>query len=668
MDDYATMNSAIGLLSVETIRMALAGAGIKGDRAGVVVSNVASNKNVVNLNGLGIIRLVTYNGSTKQETETVSAAVAKALLESDGRPTQLEFVANLPFTAIQLEIGGVAAVSYKLNVHYAYAVPSLIQTQAKGVLSQFAATGNDLAPYYGSGTSHAGVVSVCANAGVTDPQNAVDGNLGNFAQFNSLATVSCPSALSVKLATGLPAPGGYYAGFVIGNDGLLDASLLSGLRVSTYRNGVATGESATGAGILELRALPDGKSQVSFPTTLPFDEVRIERVGLLSALDNLELYYGFGVEPKAFQGTTRALSDFGATPATGTYKTEQTGICVPVLGRDCGVTNPAGAADNNPNTTATMNLPTVAFATTSLTLDLNAPGVPGNRAGMVIGSGTGLLDLAVLSQMTITTRDAAGNVIESASGASLLSLTLLPNGQQEISFLTTRPFAKVELTVASGLSLLSSFPIHYAFADDRSGSLPTRIVPLPVTLSAFGGKWANGGTDLTWATSSEKNSSHFVVERSIGRDAAFQVVGRVNAAGNSSAALAYKLRDAEAAAQGVSVLYYRLRQVDVDGTTVFSPMISVAVGKLAVVAPEMEVYPNPAPDAQIVKVRCLNLPATGGVVETFSQLGQLVSRQPVTAAAAGLQLPTLASGLYHMVLRDAAGQQLATQRLVIGNR
>ncbi|HEX8351275.1 MAG TPA: hypothetical protein VF598_15025, partial [Hymenobacter sp.] len=263
LNDYATMNSAIGLLNVETIRMALTSAGAKGDRAGVVVSNVATNKNLLNLNALSAIRLVTYDGTTVQETETVSAAVAKALFESDGRPTQIEFVANKPFTAIQLEIGGVAAVSYKLNVHYAYAVPSLIQSQAKGVLSQFAATGSDLAPYYGSGTSHAGIVSVCANAGVTNPQNAVDGSLTNYAQFNSLATISCPSALSVKLATGLPAPGGYYAGFVIGNDGLLDLSVLSGLRVSTYRNGVATGESATGAGVLELRALPDGKSQVS---------------------------------------------------------------------------------------------------------------------------------------------------------------------------------------------------------------------------------------------------------------------------------------------------------------------------------------------------------------------------------------------------------------------
>ncbi|HEX8504732.1 MAG TPA: T9SS type A sorting domain-containing protein [Hymenobacter sp.] len=667
LDDYATMNSAIGLLETETIRMRLSGTGAKGDRAGVVVSNVATNKNLLNLNALGRIRLITYNGITPQETETVSAAVAKALFEGDGRPTRLEFVANMPFTAIELEIGGVATASYKLNVHYAYAVPSLVQTQAKGVLSQFPATGAGLAPYYGAGTSHAGVVSVCANAGVANPQNAVDGDLTNYAQFNSLATVSCPSALSVKLATGVPAPGGYYAGFVIGNDGLLDLSVLSGLRVSTYRNGVATGESASGAGVLELRALPDGKSQVSFPTKLPFDEVRIERVGVLSVLDNLELYYGFGVEPKAFLGTTRALSDFGATPATNTYQTEQTGICVGILGT-CGVSNPAGAADNNPNTVATMNMPLAALATNSLTLGLNAPGVAGNRAGMVIGNGGDLLDLAALSQMTITTRDALGNVLESASGASLLSLNLLPNGQQEISFLTTRPFAKVELTVASGVSALSSFPIHYAFADDRSGSLPITIVPLPVALSAFNGKWANGGTDLAWTTASEKNSSHFIVERSTGRDAAFRAVGRVNAAGNSSAALAYKLRDAEAGAQGVDVLYYRLRQVDVDGTTVFSPMISVAVGKLAALAPQMEVYPNPAPDAQTVKVRCANLPATGGVVETYSQLGQLVSRQSVTTAAAGLQLPSLSSGLYHMVLRDAAGQQLATQRLVIGNR
>ncbi|WP_310397427.1 T9SS type A sorting domain-containing protein [Hymenobacter sp.] len=668
LNDFAIINSAIGIGSTETLRLGLGGSGgVAGYRAGMLVSSPVTNRNLANFNALGAIRLVTYNGGVQQETQTVSAEVAKDLLEGEGRPTQVEFVASRPFNSIQIEVDGVLMVSYKIQVHYAYAVPSLIQPQARGVLSRFAGAGADLAPYYGAGTSNAGVVSACVNAGIQNPENAVDNDLTNFARFNNLATVSCPAALSVKLEGGRPAPGGYYAGFVIGDDQLLDASVLSGLRVSTFRNGVATGESATGAGVLELRVLPDGKSQVSFPTTLPFDEVRIERIGLVTVLDDLKLFYGFGVEPRAFLGTTQVLSDFAPNQPVDQFKVDNNSALCLSLGNPCGVTNPQGAADKDPNTFAVLNVPVGALPNVELKLNLNGVGMAGNRAGMVIGDGRSLLDARVLDQLTITTYDEFGNVLESASGNSALALNLLPDGRQELSFLTTRPFTSVQLTAASGAAAFNNIPIHFAFADDRTGGLPSVITPLPVELVAFAGRWANGASELTWATASEKNSSHFVVERSTGGDAAFRSVGRIAAAGSTSNSQNYRFRDAEAGTQGVAVLYYRLRQVDVDGKEAFSPVAAVAIAKLAVAAPQIEVYPNPAAEAQAVMVRCLNLPANGGTVQTYSQLGQLVSQLPLTAAAL-LTLPTLAPGLYHVVLRNATGQQLATQRLVVGGR
>nr|WP_233168827.1 T9SS type A sorting domain-containing protein [Hymenobacter sp. BT523] len=287
---------------------------------------------------------------------------------------------------------------------------------------------------------------------------------------------------------------------------------------------------------------------------------------------------------------------------------------------------------------------------------------------MVVGNGSGLLDVAVLDQLTLTTYDADGKVLESASGSSLLSLTLLPDGRQEISFLTTRPFASVQITASAGASALTSFPIHYAFADDKTGGIPSIITPLPVQLTSFGAKWTNNTAEVVWTTAAEKNSSHFVVERSTGVGVPFTAVGQVAAAGSSTRSLSYKLRDAEAGAQGVAVVYYRLRQVDYDGSSTLSSIVSVAVGKSAAAAPQLEVYPNPAADARAVLVHCPNLPETGGVVQAYSQLGQLVGQVAVPNAAANVALPALAPGLYHVVLRGAAGQALATQRLVVGAR
>lgn len=659
--NFATLNTFVGVLSTASLRLGLGGSGgAAGDRAGVAVGNVSTNNSVLNLNALGVITLRTYTATNQlQETWVVSADAARAILSSGDRPTLLEFVARLPFAKVALEVAGVATASYKLKIYYAYAVPALVQPQARGALSRFAGAGVALAPYYGAGTAHVGLASGCANAGVADPERAVDNDLTNYAQFNSLFTVGCPQALAVRLEGSRPVPAGYYAGFVVGTDGLLDLGVLSGLRLTTYLNGVPTGESATGAGLLELRALPGGQSQVSFPTRLPFNEVKIERLGMASALDNLRLYYGFGVEPRAFEGSTHTLSQFGPGQTAGKYEVRENALVCP---SNCGVSTPEGAADSDPGTFAVMSLPAAALATVELKLTLNGAGVAGNRAGMVVGTGTGLLDASVLDRLTLTTYDAAGNALESAVGRTALALNLLPNGRQELSFLTTQPFAAVQLSATAGAAALTSFPVHYAFADDRTGGLPTLITPLPVELTAFAGRWAGGAAELSWTTASEKNSRYFVVERAgSARANAFRAVGQVAAAGASSAVRTYELRDAEAAAQPGPALYYRLSQVDLDGTVAFSPVVTLTVAKAAAL---LAVYPNPAADARAVAVHCAAV-APGATVQTYSPLGQLIGQLPVAEGPTPLALPALAPGLYHVVLRDAVGRAVASQRLVV---
>ena len=399
--------------------------------------------------------------------------------------------------------------------------------------------------------------------------------------------------------------------------------------------------------------------------------MKLERVGLLSVLDDLRVYYGFAVEPRALAGNPQVLSDFPASTSDQQYKTESkvglagvAGVCV-----GCSISNPGAATDANSANYATMSmgLASVNYEM-SLQMNLNGAGVVGNRAGVTLSSGGNLIDLDVLKQMTVTTLDAAGNVLESASGASLLAVNVLPDGKQEISFLTTRNFSSVKLTLSSGAAALDNIRVYNAFADDRTGDLPSIVGPLPVELSAFAGRWTNGGADLNWATASEKNSSHFVVERSTGKDAGFQAIGQVQSVGNSSSNQTYKFRDADATAQGVAILYYRLRQVDVDGKQAFSPVVSVVVAQ-RISSARLEVYPNPTSDVRSVMIRLQDLPA-GSTVQTYSPLGQLVSQMAVAeAGATRLVLPaTLAPGMYHVVLRGANGQTLATQRLAVAGR
>ena len=567
------------------------------------------------------------------------------------------------FDAVEIEIGGALNINYTINIYHAYAVRSGLQTRATGYLSRFSVP---TSAEYSTANSTGGV---CLNTDVDDAANVADISLTNFATMRSMLTVACNPSLRTKL-TGLPTgsvPAGYYAGFVVGQNSPLAVSVLSGLRLTTYKAGTQV-ETSTGANLLHLTLLPENKAQVSFVTTAAFDEVKIERVGVLTALDDLQVFYGFGLAPAALQGINPLLSNFTAPAANVEYDASTTQALLLVTLSS--VSNPSFAADADMTNFSQLNttgLGVVAnTATASLKVKLNGAGRAGNRVGMMVSSGAGLLDLNLLSNLTLSTYDSTNTLVEAKTGAALLSTTLLGStSQNRISFQASRDFQYAKLEVNAAASLMSDTQIYYAFAEDIP--LLSLAAPLPVELTAFVGKWTNGAADLSWTTATEKNSSYFVVERSTSGEAAFKAVGQVAAAGGSTSPRAYKHRDADAGHLDVTALYYRLRQVDLDGTEAFSPVVVVKVNK-AGAAPQFEAYPNPVPGAQAVQVRFVNMPAGGGLVQTYSEMGQLVSQQPIDGTTTGLALPTLAPGLYHLVLCDAVGQRLATQRVVVSGR
>jgi len=112
---------------------------------------------------------------------------------------------------------------------------------------------------------------------------------------------------------------------------------------------------------------------------------------------------------------------------------------------------------------------------------------------------------------------------------------------------------------------------------------------LPITLTKFTAKKINNGTFLNWATASEINNDYFEVERSL--DVLnFTKIGAVDGAGDSKNTLNYSFTD-EFPVNGNN--YYRLKQVDKDGTSSFSEVLAVNFS-LKNDAEELVVYPNPA--------------------------------------------------------------------------
>lgn len=93
---------------------------------------------------------------------------------------------------------------------------------------------------------------------------------------------------------------------------------------------------------------------------------------------------------------------------------------------------------------------------------------------------------------------------------------------------------------------------------------------LPATLSAFDGRAEKATNRLTWTTEQEHNVDRFEIERSAdGTD--WQVIGEVQAAGESNKALDYTYLDRAP----LTKAYYRLRTVDFDDYAEYSDVVQL---------------------------------------------------------------------------------------------
>lgn len=98
---------------------------------------------------------------------------------------------------------------------------------------------------------------------------------------------------------------------------------------------------------------------------------------------------------------------------------------------------------------------------------------------------------------------------------------------------------------------------------------------------------------IDWATLREWENSHFVVERGVGDLKKFQNIGTVEGVGYASAITRYRFFD-ETLPVNVERIYYRIRQIDFNGTFAYSEVLSISVPLLPVQKLEWQIFPNPA--------------------------------------------------------------------------
>lgn len=178
----------------------------------------------------------------------------------------------------------------------------------------------------------------------------------------------------------------------------------------------------------------------------------------------------------------------------------------------------------------------------------------------------------------------------------------------------------------------------------------TTQAPLPVELTAFDGKQVDDNVELTWTTNSEINNNYFEIQKSTD-GFVFQAIGQVSGHGNSSSIHNYTFTD-ESTRSGK--YYYRLKQIDFDGTFAYSDII-VVESKLK---SEIIFYPNPATTA----VKFKNVKASEFTAKVYGVSGELLLEETLDSHKF-LNVSFLESGYY--ILETTEEGVLSRSQLII---
>lgn len=166
---------------------------------------------------------------------------------------------------------------------------------------------------------------------------------------------------------------------------------------------------------------------------------------------------------------------------------------------------------------------------------------------------------------------------------------------------------------------------------------------LPVELLSFKAKAMERNILLHWETASEIDNQGFELQKSLdGKN--WRPIDFVKGHGTTNEAKSYNSVD-QNPVQGNN--YYRLMQLDYDGASEYSEVISVN-WRNKVEETSLKVYPNPVNDV-------LTIESSVGTLQLYDQTGKLLQQFQLGNTISVLDANTLMAGLYSIVLIQENG-------------
>lgn len=318
--------------------------------------------------------------------------------------------------------------------------------------------------------------------------------------------------------------------------------------------------------------------------------------------------------------------------------------------------NPVGTNSSGTNFSFTP----INSGTTATTLNVNYNASSNVNAGSNLGQTTCNAAFTPTINPIPTVNDPANQTL--CEGATTTAINFSGNGVAGTSFNWTNNNSSIGLA-AAGVGNIGAFTASSVTATVTatvtvspvaagcSGTPQTFTYTinnclLPVELLHFYGRKETRNNVLYWGTASELNANYFSIEYAID-GINFESVGSLASqavGGNSATALYYNY--AHRPENNNKTAYYRLRQVDFDGSFSYSQIVAIEGDEGS---SDINLYPNPAKGELNLQV---NASMIGQPLKIINTLGQTMLSGSVTNEYNKLNINNLAAGLYILLLND----------------
>jgi hypothetical protein len=225
-------------------------------------------------------------------------------------------------------------------------------------------------------------------------------------------------------------------------------------------------------------------------------------------------------------------------------------------------------------------------------------------------------------------------------------------GSTQIPYLSTPPQSYIHTDANGGASFIYDCNTYNAdiaqVCSPGLGCCRIQVVAgasLPIKLTSFTGRLkTDNSVSLDWSSAIEWDSYEYEVERSADGKT-YDKVGTLKASGNSNEVVRYGFTDQLPAA---GAYYYRLKQVDVNGSFEYSKVVYVNSKKgVGVIT---KVFPNPF-TSEIQLIGATSADMTSANIKVFSITGQLMKYRIVGANAISID-DAAPKGMYIVKVKD----------------